>query len=43
MLFLFDYGDNWRFIIKLENLNDKIKEEKYPRIIGSKGKAPKQY
>lgn len=43
MLFLFDYGDNWEFIVKLETIVDKIKKEKYPKIIESKGQASKQY
>lgn len=24
MLFLFDYGDNWEFIIRLESLGNKV-------------------
>ncbi len=43
MLFLFDYGDNWEFIIKFESLGDKVNGKKYPRTIKSKGKAPSQY
>ncbi|MBD3360128.1 MAG: hypothetical protein GF365_05500 [Candidatus Buchananbacteria bacterium] len=43
MLFLFDYGDNWKFIVNFENFGEKIKGKKYPKLIESKGKAPKQY
>jgi len=43
MLFLFDYGDNWEFIIKFESLGNKITGEKYPKVVESKGQAPRQY
>jgi hypothetical protein len=43
MLFLFDYGDNWKFIVDFENFSEKIKEKKYPKLIESKGNAPEQY
>lgn len=43
MLFLFDYGDNWEFIIRLESLGNKVAGGKYPKTIESKGKAPRQY
>ena len=43
MLFLFDYGDNWKFIIEFESFGDKIRGKKYPLTIESKGKAPRQY
>ncbi len=43
MLFYFDYGDSWEFIIKFDFFGNKIRGKKYPRTIESKGKAPRQY
>lgn len=43
MLFLFDYGDNWQFIIKLIGFGKKTAKQKYPRILKKIGKAPRQY
>ncbi|MBU1991655.1 plasmid pRiA4b ORF-3 family protein, partial [Patescibacteria group bacterium] len=43
MIFLFDYGDNWKFIVKLVIVNKKDAKKKYPRIIKRIGRAPKQY
>jgi len=43
MLFLFDYGAHWEFIVSFENFGEKIEHKKYPKVIESKGKAPRQY
>ncbi len=43
MLFLFDYGDDWRWIITLEKFGEKQVSVKYPCVLFSKGKAPEQY
>ncbi len=43
MAFLFDYGDEWIFIVECKNISDPIAKTKYPRIIEKLGKAPKQY
>jgi len=43
MLFLFDYGDNWLFTVELIGFGKKEAKTKYPRILKSAGKAPKQY
>lgn len=42
MLFLFDYGDEWKFLV--EQLVKKESESgiHYPQLVESKGKAPKQ-
>ncbi|MFZ2521989.1 MAG: hypothetical protein WAX44_02035 [Minisyncoccia bacterium] len=42
MMFMFDYGDDWRFRVKLmgQMLSRDIGE---PEILGMEGKAPKQY
>jgi len=43
MLFLFDYGDSWQFIVKLIQFGDKKTNQKYPHILKKVGKAPRQY
>ncbi len=43
MLFLFDYGDEWRWIVTLVAFGEMISGTHYPRILSTKGKAPKQY
>ena len=43
MLFYFDYGDNWRFFVRLESVSAILAKEKYPRVLESKGDAPEQY
>ncbi|MBU1110505.1 plasmid pRiA4b ORF-3 family protein [Patescibacteria group bacterium] len=43
MLFLFDYGDKWYFIVTFKRVGEKITGEKYPRILVKKGKSPEQY
>lgn len=42
MLFLFDYGDGWEFIVHLKEIKapDKVL---YPRMVKKKGQAPEQY
>jgi len=42
MLFLFDYGDNWHFIVKLTKI-EPPQDIKYPIIVKSVGEAPPQY
>lgn len=43
MMFLFDYGDNWQFIVELIGFGEKKSEQKYPRVLKKIGKAPRQY
>ena len=43
MLFYFDYGDNWEFLVSLKGFGEKDSKATYPRIVGSKGEAPEQY
>lgn len=43
MLLLYDYGDEWQFIIELLDTDSSEPNEKYPYIIRSSGKAPHQY
>lgn len=43
MLFLFDYGDNWLFVVELIRLGKREPKQKYPRILKKAGRAPRQY
>jgi hypothetical protein len=42
MNFLFDFGDNWKFTVKLERVEPRG-ARKRPRILERHGKAPPQY
>ena len=43
MLFLFDYGYEWHFIVELIGVESHKEVEKYPFVLGSVGDAPPQY
>ena len=43
MTFVFDYGDEWKFDVKLENVSEKKSRRKNPKVIASRGEAPAQY
>ena len=43
MLFLFDYGDEWRFAVELKEIRKTEEKESEPVILESIGKAPAQY
>jgi hypothetical protein len=43
MLFVFDYGDEWHFIIELKGIELPKKGIRYPFIVESVGEAPPQY
>jgi len=43
ILYLFDYGDELRFSVTLEEIQQDKPHPKKPRIIESKGKNPEQY
>jgi Plasmid pRiA4b ORF-3-like protein len=42
LLYLFDYGDEWRFIVECKKI-EQSDGGKYPRVLGFKGEAPEQY
>ena len=43
-LFLFDYGDEWHFGVKLVRLSEQVEPgARYPRVVASQGQAPPQY
>jgi hypothetical protein len=43
MLFLFDYGDQWSFLVELEEIRDAEAGKPYPQLVTSDGEAPLQY
>ncbi len=42
-LYLFDYGDQWEFSIRVHQINLNAPEGDYPRLVKSKGDPPPQY
>ena len=43
-LYLFDYGDEWQFNVRVQAINDNADTDvEYPRIVESVGQAPEQY
>lgn len=43
MLFLFDYGDEWRFVVELKAIEPAEPRARYPKVVDSAGQAPEQY
>jgi|SRR3989344_956265 len=43
MLFMFDYGDGWNFLVKLEKITDADLKKSYPIILEKMGESPEQY
>jgi len=43
MLFLFDYGNEWKFIVKLTKFGERKTGQKYPQVLKKTGRAPSQY
>ena len=43
LTFLFDYGDDWQFRVKLKGTGKKVAKVRYPRVVASQGEAPEQY
>ena len=43
MRFLFDYGDEWVFLVELVKREPREPKIKLPRLLSSVGKAPVQY
>ena len=41
--FLFDYGDDWRFLVELLEIRNVNPKKNYPEIMEKFGKAPEQY
>lgn len=43
MIFWFDFGDDWKFDVLLEEIQPPNKKLKQPKLLESHGKAPPQY
>jgi hypothetical protein len=43
MLFMFDYGDDWRFIVEVIGMAQKAAKTRYPKVLKKIGQAPEQY
>jgi hypothetical protein len=43
MEFLYDFGDSWRFTVKLERIEPAEKPPRTPKVLEKHGKAPQQY
>jgi hypothetical protein len=43
MLFLFDYGDDWRFVVEVIGRGTKNPKARYPKTLTTVGEAPPQY
>lgn len=43
MLFLFDYGDGWKFVVRFDRSLLENQDSKYPLIIKTVGNLPEQY
>ncbi|MDR1289417.1 MAG: plasmid pRiA4b ORF-3 family protein [Holosporales bacterium] len=43
MGFLFDYGDDWVFLVECKKISDSIPKCRYPRIVEKVGESPEQY
>jgi hypothetical protein len=43
LMFLFDYGDEWLFRVKVLGFGEKIPRTRYPKVLTEAGAAPPQY
>lgn len=43
MLFLFDYGDNWEFLVECCGIIEAEAGTRYPKVTKEQGEAPQQY
>jgi hypothetical protein len=43
MLFLFDYGDDWRFVVEVIGIGNKQPGVRYPKLLKKVGVSPPQY
>ena len=43
MIYNYDFGDNWEFVLLLERIDPIDSKIKKPKVIASHGKAPQQY
>jgi hypothetical protein len=43
MMFVYDYGDEWRFRVEVIGRGEKVVGVAYPRVVARLGRAPEQY
>lgn len=43
MLFLFDYGDHWEFLVECCSIIEAEVGKRYPKVTKKQGEAPPQY
>ncbi|MBS9529958.1 hypothetical protein INQ25_00815 [Wolbachia endosymbiont of Rhagoletis cerasi] len=43
MVFLFDYGDNWEFLVECCGIIEAEVGKRYPKVTKKQGEAPPQY
>lgn len=43
MIFLFDYGDDWRFLLTCTEVLPAVDKKKVRKVISETGKVPRQY
>src|SRR3954453_18731321 len=43
ILFLFDYGDDWRFVVEVIGRGEREPKVRYPRVVKKVGRSPEQY
>ena len=43
MLFLFDYGDDWRFVVEVIGVGKTDPKARYPKLLKKVGASPEQY
>jgi hypothetical protein len=43
MRYLYDFGDNWQFDVKLERIDSVDEKIKNPVLLASHGESPDQY
>jgi hypothetical protein len=43
MLFMFDYGDDWRFVVEVIGMGERAAKAHYPKVLKKVGQAPEQY
>ncbi|NER00566.1 MAG: plasmid pRiA4b ORF-3 family protein [Cyanothece sp. SIO2G6] len=43
LTYIFDFGDNWRFDVQIEAIDEGDRRSNYTEVIRSEGTAPEQY
>jgi len=43
MIFLYDYGDDWRFHVEMIGKGQKQPRVRYPKVVAAVGEPPEQY